>query len=105
MAGKTKNASVNHLRAWREFRELTQMKLAELANTKPSVISEMESGKQQLSEKWLRTLAPILGTSPGFLLDHDPNDLDSDWTRATEEFPRERRAEAMAILRVLSSRP
>ena len=101
MAGKTTTQAVNHLRAWREFRGLTQMKLAEQAGTKPSVISELESGRLQLSSKWLRRLAPLLGTTAGFLLDHDPNDLDAEYIEAALAVPKERRAEAVQILRVL----
>src|SRR3990167_10236693 len=46
----------NHLRAWREFRGLTQEQLAELADTKGSTISLLESGDRGLGDKWLRKL-------------------------------------------------
>jgi transcriptional regulator with XRE-family HTH domain len=67
--------SANHLRAWREFRGLTQAQLAELVDTSDNVISMLESGDRQLSPNWLRRLAPVLGTTPGFLLDHGPYDI------------------------------
>lgn len=76
--------STNHLRAWREFREMTQEELAEKVGTTGSVISMIESGSRGLSDKWLRKLAPALETTAGSLLDHDPNDLPTDiidiWT-------------------------
>lgn len=68
----------NHLRAWREFRHMTQAQLAEAVNTTASVISLLEAGGRQLSPKWLRRLAPVLNTTPGHLLEHDPNNLPTD---------------------------
>lgn len=103
MAGKTKTESVNHLRAWRQHKRLTQTALADLANTKASVISELESGQMQLSDKWLRRLAPHLGTTPGFLLDHNPNDMDSAFIEAAMAVPPERREQALQILRTFRS--
>lgn len=86
------NGGPNHLRAWREFRGLSQVELAERAGTTHQVIGYLERGRTQLSAKWLRKLAPALDTTPGMLLDHDPHELSADvidiWTHATE---RERR--------------
>lgn len=93
--------SANHLRAWREFRSLTQEQLADAVGTAGNVIGLLESGERGLSSKWLQRLAPLLGTTPGFLLDHDPNDLDAAYLEAVLEVPKERRSEALAILRVL----
>jgi len=66
----------NHLRAWREFRGLTQAQLAAVVGTEGSVISLLESGNRGLSDKWLRRLAPALNTTPGLLLGHSPNEVD-----------------------------
>lgn len=89
---KDKNGGPNYLRAWREFRRLTQQQLAEKVDTNANMIGYLESGERGLSAKWLRKLAPALDTTPGMLLDHDPTQLDSDvidiWAHATE---RERR--------------
>jgi transcriptional regulator with XRE-family HTH domain len=68
----------NYLKAWREFRGLTQEQLAERVSTNANMISYLESGERGLSAKWLRRLAPVLDTTPGMLLDHDPIALDSD---------------------------
>ena len=65
----------NYLRAWREYRGLTQAQLAAMIGTEGSVISLLESGDRELSDKWLRRVAPALGTTPGFLLDYSPPDL------------------------------
>jgi len=78
MGYQEKNGGLNHLRAWREYRKLTQQELAEAADTTQHQIAYLESGERALSAKWLRRLAPALRITPGFLLDHDPNDLTDD---------------------------
>lgn len=92
----------NHLRAWRKHNRMTQQELADAVGTAKSVISDLERGVVQLSDKWLRRLAPVLKTQPGHLLDYDPSELDNDiidiWSRIdTNERPR-----AAAILRALT---
>ena len=86
----------HYLKEWRKFRRMTQDKLAEAVDTSKSVISDLERGNLQLSPKWLRKLAPVLGTQPGHILDHDPNNLDTDiidiWTRIEDK------AQAMKVL-------
>lgn len=80
------NGGPNNLRAWREFRGMSQVELADAIGTSHQIIGYLERGRTQLSAKWLRKLAPALKTTPGMLLDHDPNDLDSDiieiWSNA-----------------------
>ena len=77
MAKRKTKPAVNNLRAWREFRGLTQDELVALVSTNGSVISLLESGVRGLSLKWLLKRAPALKTTPGMILDHDPNDLDT----------------------------
>lgn len=88
----------NHLRAWREFRRMTQVQLANAAGTKGSVISLLESGDRRLSDKWLRKLAPALLTTPGHLLDHDPEDVPTDLMEIWADIPEDRRAQAILVL-------
>jgi len=73
-----KNAGPNYLKAWREFRGLTQAELAEKVGTNQNMIGYLESGERGLSAKWLRKLAPALKTEPGHLLDHDPESVSAD---------------------------
>jgi transcriptional regulator with XRE-family HTH domain len=73
-----KNAGPNYLGAWRRFREMSQEELADRIGTTKAVISLLESGQRPLSAKWLRKLAPVLDTTPGYLLDHHPASLPSD---------------------------
>lgn len=96
----------NHLRAWRKMRKLTQQQLADKCEppTSKSVIAALENGDMGLTAKWLRKLAPALGTTPGFLLDHDPGDLDRTLLEAAVDVPQERRQEAVDLLKVISGR-
>lgn len=103
MGRKTTKPSANHLRAWRELRKLTQAELAERVGTTDNVISLLESGERGLSHKWLLKLAPALGTTPGRLLDHDPNDLDSDFLEEAMSVPKERRDEARLFFKALKT--
>lgn len=78
MDDQDKNGGANYLREWRLFRGLTQQELAARVETNANMIQYLERGERGLSAKWLRRLAPALDTTPGMILDHDPNDLDSD---------------------------
>lgn len=73
-----KNGGPNFLRAWREYRRLTQEELAAKVKTNANMIGYLEKGERGLSAKWLRRLAPALDTAPGMILDHDPHLLDDD---------------------------
>jgi transcriptional regulator with XRE-family HTH domain len=90
---------VNNLRVWREFRGLTVAELAKKAGTSAQVISDLESGAVDLSAKWLSALAPALDTRPGFLLDLDPNDIAPDILDTFSAIPKERRGQALEILK------
>ena len=91
----------NFLRAWREYRGLTQAKLAEAVDTTGAVISLLEAGERGLSDKWLRRLAPVLGTTPGNLLDMDPHDVDHDIFEIFNSMSKEMQEQAKSILRAL----
>ena len=78
---------------------MTQEELASRIGTAGNVIGLLESGERGLSHKWLLKLAPALQTTPGFLLDHDPNDLDTAFLQAAMDVPAEHRTQALAILK------
>lgn len=84
MGNDSKNGGPNHLKAWRDYRGLSQNQLAERVGTNANMIGYLESGERGLSAKWLRRLADALDTTPGHLLDHDPHELPTDildiWT-------------------------
>lgn len=81
---------------------MTQQQLADKLDTTKSVISDLERGVVQLSDKWLRRLAPALQTQPGHLLDHDPEDLDSDIIDIWAHIPDDSKAQAAAVLRTFA---
>ena len=91
----------NHLRAWRRFRKLTQQQLADAIEppTSKSVIAAIESGERGLSDKWLRKLAPALGTTPGFLLDHAPDQIDTSFLDVMRDIPEDQRTLALDVLK------
>lgn len=93
-----KNAGPNYLKAWREFRRMTQDDVAEKLGTTGAVISLLEEGKRGLSAKWLRRLAPVLHTTPGLLLDHDPHELPTDVLEIWASIPDDQRDQARRIL-------
>lgn len=103
MDEQEKNGGLNYLKAWRTFRKLTQEQLAEKVGTTQHQIAFLENGDRALSAKWLRRLAPALETTPGMLLDHDPESLDSDiidiWAHAGSREKRQISDIARAILR------
>jgi transcriptional regulator with XRE-family HTH domain len=103
MDEQEKNGGVNHLKAWRVYRKLTQEQLAEKVGTTQHQIAFLENGDRALSAKWLRRLAPALETTPGMLLDHDPANLDNDiidiWAHAGSREKRQISDIAKAILR------
>lgn len=77
---------------------MTQARLAEAVGTTGAVISLLESGDRGLSDKWLRLLAPVLGTRPGHLLEVDPADVSTDILDIWADIPEERRLQARNVL-------
>lgn len=92
----------NKLRLWREYRRMTQEQLAEAIGTTAAVISLLESGKRRLSLKWLLKIAPALRTTPGFILDHDPDDLPTDILDVWADIPEQQQAQALEILKTFA---
>lgn len=100
MVKRTTARAANHLRAWRERAGMTQEQLAEKAGTAGNVISLLESGQRELSDKWLRRLAPPLQTRPGYLRDYHPDTVPNDILELWADIPEDRRAEVREILKV-----
>ena len=94
----------NKLRLWREFRQMTQEQLAEEIGTTAAVISLLESGKRRLSLKWLLKLAPALRTTPGFLIDHNPEDLPTEVLEVWADIPEQQQEQAIAILKTFAKK-
>jgi transcriptional regulator with XRE-family HTH domain len=89
----------HYLREWRKHAGLTQEQLAEAVGTSKSQISELERYNLQLSPKWLQRLAPVLKVQPGHILDHNPDDLDTDIIDIWARIPERDRQQAARVLR------
>jgi transcriptional regulator with XRE-family HTH domain len=93
----------NQLRAWREYRGLTAADLAKKVGTNAQTVTELETGVTELSPKWLGMLAPALSTRAGFLLDLDPGENDPAIFDVFAAIPKERRGQALEILKTFRS--
>lgn len=89
----------NHIRAWRKFRLLTLDEVAEAVGSTKATIQQLEVGRMTLSHKWLTRIAPVLGTTPGMLLDHDPNDLPTSVLETWAAIPTEDQPKALEVLK------
>lgn len=90
----------NHLRAWRKFRHLTLDEVADAIGSTKATVQQLEVGRMSLSHKWLVKIAPVLGTTPGMLLDHDPNDLPTSVLETWAAIPSEDQPKALEMLKV-----
>ena len=92
----------NYLRQWRDKAGLSQDELAEKVGTTKSVISLLENEKRPLSSKWLRRLAVALGTTPGRILDVNPEEANADVLDIWDHIRVKDRATAIRVLRSLT---
>lgn len=92
----------NYLRQWRKFRQLSQEQLAEKVGTTKSVISLLENEERPLSSKWLRKLGDALDTTPGRILDIDPNETGAEILDIWDSIKDVDRARAVRVLRSLT---
>lgn len=103
MDDQDKNGGPNHLREWRLYRKLSQAELAERVGTNSNMIGYLESGERGLSAKWLRRLASALDTTPGMILDHNPETMDNDileiWVNCSAREKRQLSDIARALVR------
>ncbi len=93
------NRPPHYLREWRLKREMTQEQLAEAVETTKSQISELERFNLRLSDKWLRRLAPALKVQQGWIIDYDPEDLNSDVFDTWGQIDPSDREQAIRVLR------
>jgi transcriptional regulator with XRE-family HTH domain len=89
----------NNLRAWREYRGFTVAELAKKSGLGTQTISELEAGNLDLSVKLLEPLAKALSTTAGFIVDLDPKEADPEIFDAVRLVPKERRSQALEILK------
>lgn len=101
---KTKRSSYQpaFIKAWREFRGLTQEALAERVETTTATISRLENGKQPYSQELLEALASALRCEVADLIARPPHKSRDELLTLLETLDDERRAQAARILRALS---
>jgi len=58
----------NHLRHWRESRDMTQQQLADAIGTSKPQISRLEASKRRLTTIWLEKLSRVYSVKPSDLL-------------------------------------
>ena len=92
----------HYLREWREFKRLTQEQFAELLGTSKSQISDLENSNRGLGYKWLWKASEALKIRPGFILEHDPEELPTDIIEIWATIPEGDRQKARAILETLT---
>jgi transcriptional regulator with XRE-family HTH domain len=92
----------NFLREWRLHKGLTQEQLADKVGTTKAVISLLETEQRPLSSKWLRKFAEALGTTPGRILDVDPNEVSAEVLNIWDHIGAADRPRAVRILRSLT---
>ena len=65
----------NSIKQWRKQRGLSQEALAVAVGCSMQTIWRIETGRQQLTQKWLAVIAPALGVAPAELLRDMPADV------------------------------
>jgi len=95
----------NYLRAWRQYRGMTQAQLAEAIGTTAPVVSLLEGGERQLAPKWLHRLAAVLDAPLGAFLEYGPDDERAVLLAAWAAIPETERTRALEIMRMLATQP
>lgn len=93
----------NHLKAWREYRRMTQQALADAIGSSKAVIGLLENGDRRLSDKWAAKIAPALGTRPGLLFDTDPHEVDTDILEIWASIPENKKSDLRTMLRSVAT--
>jgi transcriptional regulator with XRE-family HTH domain len=89
----------HHVQAWREYRGLTVAQLSKKSGISVQTITGIESGEIDPPTKLLDKLAGALDTAPGYLLDNLPEDADPNIFNTVKAIPKERRSQALEILK------
>lgn len=99
---------MNRLKAIRESKGMTQTQLGEVIGAKKSAVSLWESGKRQIDNNTLKSLADFFGVSVDYILGRDQEELaqlslDNDveirfLARGGEHLSPERRKKVEALL-------
>lgn len=86
------------IKEWREYRGLSQERLAERINRSPGLISQIENRVGPYTQETLEAIADALLCEPQDLLIRDPNDPDGIWSIWDNVEPTQRK-QAIEILK------
>lgn len=70
--------SEHYLTAWREHAKLSVQDLADRLDAPLQLVEDWESGRSDISGKWLRRIADVFSTTAGSILDVDPGSIAPD---------------------------
>jgi len=100
--GNPKHRRRHFIRAWREYRGLTQEQLADRIGTTKANVSRIENLKQGYTQGILEACADALSTDPASLIMRDPLDGEAIWTIWEQAKPGQRR-QIEAIVRAVTA--
>lgn len=89
------------LRAWRNYRGMTQDQVAEAVDISRALLSKIENGKSPYSQAQLEALAQIYRCTPGDLLDRDPRDGGAELASLIRNLPANQQAQVADIVQVI----
>jgi transcriptional regulator with XRE-family HTH domain len=102
---RRKPKNVTHfLKEWRDFRGLTQERLAARIEKSPALISQIEAGNIKLTEETLEALAFALSCDPGDVLSRDPMSPDYKLWRIIKGLPADDQAQALRVIEALTKK-
>jgi transcriptional regulator with XRE-family HTH domain len=93
-------AARHHLKAWRKYRGLTQVQLAERIGIARSYLTKIERGDRRYDQHFLEAAAEALRCSLADLIMRDPTDPEGLWS-IYDGLTAPQRVQAVAILKAL----
>ena len=100
---RPKQYRTTFIRQWREFRGLSQERLAERIGKSPGLLSQIENAKGPYTQETLEAIAAALGCEPVDLLVRDPSDPEGIWT-VWEALAAPERHQAIEHLKIIKRR-
>ena len=88
------------IKEWREYRGLSQERLAERIGKSPGLVSQIENYKGPYTQETLEAIAAALGCEAADLLVRDPRDPEGLWT-VWDALAAPERQQAINILKAL----
>lgn len=94
------NSRPFYLKQWREYRGLSQQRLADRIESSKGYISDLERGIRRYNQDLLEALADALNCDPADLLIRDPSDPEGIWS-IWDQVPKTERPRLVAMIRAL----